>query len=446
MLLDLRENILPVYKPAFHNEDRFLVFKGGAGSGKSVFAAQKVIARCLTEPGHRFLVLRKVDKSIRDSCFLLCKDLIEQWGLTDHCTVHKAEMRITIPSLGGGVSEILFKGLDDREKIKSIQGITGIWFEEATEFDKDDLTQLNLRLRGETPFYKQIIITFNPIDETHWLKAYFYDDSPSSCTRVHSTYLDNTYCDEEYIAELLDLAETDENYYRIYCLGEWGVIKTGQEFFHLFQRNVHVKPNAYDPDKWVVIARDFNNLPYMTALLCQVEGRKIRVFGEECNAPPLNTIEDSVDRIADRIPESGAVIETGDPSGKAKVARKTRKEAKNYYEQVKSSWQQHGVAVYDRVPRSAPSLASRKMAWGKVLNGWGGFELVIDPSCKNVIKDFESLQQDVTGGWVKKKVKNKDTGATYEEGGHCADALTYLLFAHFPFLFKKKNSSSGFAS
>jgi len=137
------------------------------------------------------------------------------------------------------------------------------------------------------------------------------------------------------------------------------------------------------------------------------------------------------------------VIETGDPSGKAKVARKTKAEAKNYYAQVKKCWQEKSVGVVDKVPRSAPPLASRKSAYGKLLSCAAGIELSISPRCTNLIHDFESLQQDVSGGWVKRKVTDKKTGASYEEGGHCADALTYFLAVQFPRLFTKARRRIG---
>lgn len=73
--------------------------------------------------------------------------------------VNRTDMRINFPN----GSEILFSGLDDVEKLKSIYAITGIWIEEASELDEGDLNQLDIRLRGETRFYKQIILSFNPI-------------------------------------------------------------------------------------------------------------------------------------------------------------------------------------------------------------------------------------------------------------------------------------------
>lgn len=439
MTINLDEQILPCYKPAFYNESRFLVLRGGAGSGKSVFAAQKIIARCLAESGHRFLIMRKVDRTIKDSVYQLCKDVLRGWSLIDKCGVNKSEMRITIPSADGGASELIFKGLDEPDKLKSIVGISGIWMEEADAFTIEDFKELNRRLRDEAPGYKQFIITFNPVSDKHWLKARFFDIKSDDITTLHTTYKDNPYLSKEYIRDVLE-AEKDENAYRIYTLGEWGQIKTGMEFFTRFKRSKHVRSLKADEGKWLVVARDFNNLPYMTAIIIQGDAYSVKVIDEVCAAPPRNTIEDSVDQIYERYPHIKAVVETGDPSGKANVARKTKAEAKSYYAQVKSCWQEKRVSVMDKVPRSAPPLAVRKSAYTKILSGDAGIEFVIDPKCKNLINDIETLQQDVSGGWVKRKVKDKKTGATYEESGHCADALTYFLAVQYPHLFKGRKN------
>ena len=127
-------------------------------------------------------------------------------------------------------SVILFSGLDDVEKLKSIYGITGIWLEEASELLESDFNQLDIRLRDESPYYQQIIISFNPIRATHWLKKRFFDrDDPRAVTH-RSTYLDNRFLPEQAIKTLEAFRDTDEYYYQVYALGQWGV--TGKTVFN----------------------------------------------------------------------------------------------------------------------------------------------------------------------------------------------------------------------
>lgn len=209
------------YIPLYTNDDRYLIIYGGAGSGKSRFVGQKILFRVLTEKNHRFLITRKVARTMRESVFRLFCNYISQWNLSSLFTINKSEMKISCTN----GSELLFMGLDDVEKLKSIEYITGIWVEEASEVSQSDFQQLNLRLRGNTPSYKQIIITFNPISAKHWLKSYFFDEKIESCTIMKSTYKDNEFIDDEYKQLLEEMREKDENHYNIYCLGNWGESK-----------------------------------------------------------------------------------------------------------------------------------------------------------------------------------------------------------------------------
>ena len=206
------------YRKDFLYNGRYLVLLGGAGSGKSYFATQKLIMRCMSSV-HRFLVLRKVERTLRESVFKLFNQVLAQENLMEIVSINKTDR--TIKFKNG--SEIIFAGLDDPEKIKSIAGITGMWLEEATEFNEGDFDQLDLRLRGMGMDYKQIVLTFNPIDHRHWLKRRFFDNILLNARSNKTTYLDNAFIDEEYHVKMMQLKEQDENLYNVYALGNWGV-------------------------------------------------------------------------------------------------------------------------------------------------------------------------------------------------------------------------------
>ena len=59
----LRETNNEAFLPLFFDQHRYLVLKGGGGSGKSIFAGRKVLERVTSEPGHRWLVTRKVART-----------------------------------------------------------------------------------------------------------------------------------------------------------------------------------------------------------------------------------------------------------------------------------------------------------------------------------------------------------------------------------------------
>jgi phage terminase large subunit len=220
----LREASNPKFYPLFFNTSRFLVMVGGAGSGKSHFAAQKILVRLVSERGpHRFVVARKVQRTLRASCFRLLNDYVARWGWAKYFNVNKSDLDMTFLPTG---AQIMFRGMDDPEKLKSVESPTGFWLEESTEFDDDDLEQVNLRLRGEMPNYKQIMLTFNPVSINHWLKTRFFDGVPSGrVTTMRTTYLDNLFIDAEYRAELEDLRLRNPSWWTIYGRGEWGVME-----------------------------------------------------------------------------------------------------------------------------------------------------------------------------------------------------------------------------
>lgn len=221
----LRDRNNDTFFPLFFNTSRFLVLKGGGGSGKSIFAGQKVLERCTSEAGHRWLVCRKVARTLRESCFEQLCGQIGEYYPDSGAKINKSDMTITFAN----GSKIIFVGLDDVEKLKSIYNITGIWIEEASELKESDLNQLNIRLRGKTKYYKQIILTFNPISIKHWLKKRFWDHRDPRATVHESTYKDNRFARREDILTLESFKETDEYYYMVYALGMWGV--TGKSVF-----------------------------------------------------------------------------------------------------------------------------------------------------------------------------------------------------------------------
>ena len=150
---------------------RYLFYFGGGGSGKSIDAIQRKICKIISQcdANHKFLFIRKVSNTINDSIWSATRDIFTKWGLLDKCKINKTEKSIVYEPNG---NQIIMKGLDDAERIKSITGITGILIEEITELTEKEFMQLNLRLRGITKYPKQIYAMFNPVDADHWLWKY----------------------------------------------------------------------------------------------------------------------------------------------------------------------------------------------------------------------------------------------------------------------------------
>lgn len=211
-----------VYLPYLTDDHRFLIFYGGGGSGKSFFIGQRLIYRMLTKERCNVLICRQVARTNRDSTFALIRQVVHAWGLEKLFKIYAGELRIKC--ING--NEMIFAGLDDPEKLKSVTfangELTDVWIEEASETSEAGLEQLNLRLRGGTS-KKQVVISFNPIDVNHWLKKRFFDRESDDVVILHTTYLDNKFIDEDYKKQLESYKELDPYYYAVYALGQWGV-------------------------------------------------------------------------------------------------------------------------------------------------------------------------------------------------------------------------------
>ena len=219
-----------VYRP-FVNDDTYTqIFYGGSSSGKSYFLAQRCVIDML-RGGHNYLCVRKVARYIRKSIFNEITKAISFFKADKMFKVNASDMVITC--VNG--YQILFVGLDDVEKVKSITPtksvITDIWLEEATEAAYDDVAQLRKRLRGRAKVSKRIVLSFNPVYKTHWIyDEYFSGHWADSDTRYREerlSILKTTYKDNEFLApeDIQELEGEKDPYYRdVYTNGNWGVL------------------------------------------------------------------------------------------------------------------------------------------------------------------------------------------------------------------------------
>ena len=225
-----------VYLPQFKNMARVQILYGGSSSGKSKFKAQQAVIDTLDATrtgGRNWLICRQVGRTIRGSVAQEINRVITEWGLQQFFSINKTDGTITC--VNG--YQIIFSGLDDVEKLKSItpaQGaITDVWVEEATETAQDSIKQLLKRQRGGNPKTpKRLHLTFNPILQQHWIyQTYFsgigwMDEQKKYKTPelsiLKTTHLDNKFLTSDDRKGLEQ--ETDSYYYQVYTLGNWGVL------------------------------------------------------------------------------------------------------------------------------------------------------------------------------------------------------------------------------
>lgn len=399
-----------VYIPYLYDQSRFLILYGGGGSGKSVFAAQKLIARVKSERPHKFLALRKVGATVKDSIFSELKSVIYGNGFEKEFRINKSEYLITHLPTG---NEILCKGLDEPEKIKSIQGITGMWIEEATEFEKEDLDQLNIRIRGKKDNYVQYIFSFNPIDEDHFIKADYMDTERTDTTFVHTTYKDNYYLSDDDKAVLEGFKETNKLFYDVYCLGLWGIVDKSNKFLYSYSDELLRKGLTEDKNLPLKLSFDFNIDPFTCYVYQTPEKHTLRIFDRfRLNDSDITQI---TDRIKAKYP-GRFYIATGDVTGKNRTGAVRGK--LSYWHTIKHELKLTDAQIRLR-GKNLDLIQSRVLCNAAVQH----LDIQIDDSLTELINDLKFAKVDDYGILLKDREKNKMDDL---------DCFRYALDAEFP--------------
>jgi phage terminase, large subunit, PBSX family len=215
------------YKDFWNFKGRYRVCKGSRASKKSKTTALFFIYSMMKYPGANLLVIRKVYRTLKDSCFTDLKWAINRLQVNEYWDVKESPLEITYNPTG---QKILFRGMDDPLKVTSITVETGnlcwAWIEEAYEINKEqDFNMLDESIRGkiEEPLYKQITLTFNPWNEQHWIKKRFFDTEDENIMAKTTNYMCNEWLDESDKKLFEDMKKNNPRRYQVAGLGEWGI-------------------------------------------------------------------------------------------------------------------------------------------------------------------------------------------------------------------------------
>lgn len=384
--------VLPVYQDELLNYDhRINVFYGGAGSGKSYFVCQKMIIKAL-QSQRKVLVVRKVGRTLKQSIWALFIELI----LTKmpEVLLESNKSDLTFKLVNG--SEFLFTGLDDAEKIKSIQGITDIVIEEATEITLDDFTQLNLRLRSPKP-NNQIHLMFNPVSKANWVYKYFFEQKPDDTIIQQTTYADNPYLPQKYIQTLIDMKHRNTAYYNIYAKGEFATLD--KLVFPSYEVRI-VNENEFVNDKgektalfWCGLDFGYTNDPSaLTWGWYKPKDHKLYITGEYDKTGLTN------DKLAEIITDLGLskeriVADSAEPKSIAELRHM-------------------GIKKITGAVKGADSVKNG-------LDRLQRCDIIIDERCKNTIEEFENYT------WKKDKRTGEYINDPIDTYNHHIDSIRY---------------------
>ena len=197
---------------------------GGRDSTKSwSVALHLLVNKFFGEENKRILVIRKTRVAVKKSCFQLTIDFLRKYNCYDYVKINNTELEIT--RRDNPNNSILFTGLDDVDKLKSLEQGNYIWVEEAIDILFREFINLDILMRRETDGINQMFLSCNPLSALSWIKTEVVD-KPDEDTAIHySTIDDNPFASDVDRKRLDRLKSRDNNLYKIFRLGLWGILE-----------------------------------------------------------------------------------------------------------------------------------------------------------------------------------------------------------------------------
>lgn len=217
------------YKAFWNFRGRYLVCKGSRASKKSKTTALRFIFNLMKFPDSNLLVIRKTYRNLKDSCFTELKWAVHRLGVDAWWKFTESPLEAEYLPTG---QKIYFRGLDDPLKVTSVTVDVGclcwMWIEEAYEImSEDDFNTLDESIRGEVPegLFKQIVFTFNPWNEHHWIKKRFFDaEADPDVLAITTNYMCNEWLDDADKKVFETMKKNNPRRYKVAGLGDWGIV------------------------------------------------------------------------------------------------------------------------------------------------------------------------------------------------------------------------------
>ena len=387
------------YKDFWNFKGRYRVCKGSRGSKKSKTTALFFIYSMMKYPEANLLVVRKVYRTLKDSCFTDLKWAINILGVQDYWSVKESPLEIIYIPTG---QKILFRGLDDPLKVTSITVETGnlcwAWIEEAYEINKEqDFNMLDESIRGtvEEPLYKQITLTFNPWNERHWIKKRFFDAEDDNIMAKTTNYMCNEWLDESDKKLFEDMKKNNPRRYQVAGLGNWGIVE-GLVYENWEEKEFDVNEISKRKGVKSAFGLDFGYTNDPSAFFCgliDIANKEIYVFDEIYKNAMKNR------EIAEEIIRKGY--------GKEKIVADSQ-EPKSIDE------------LYDLGLKGIRKSRKGRDSINNGIQYIQDYKIIIHPRCVNFITEISNYM------WDKDKFDNP-VNKPVDDFNHLMDAMRYAL-------------------
>jgi len=282
----LRIETAPVFEPLLQPA-RTKGAYGGRGSGKSHIFAEMLIEDALMTPGLRSVCIREVQKSLRESAKRLIEDKLKAFGLSEKQGFKVLVDRIETP--GNGV--IIFQGMQDHtaESIKSLEGFSRAWIEEAQTLSARSLGLLRPTIRAPG---SELWFSWNPTRKSDPVDQMFRGaEPPTNSVLVRANWSDNPWFPSVLEQERLDCFRSQPDQYPHIWEGDYATVLTGAYYAKaLAETKAAGRIGKVSPDPLMQV-RAFWDIGFndSTAIwIAQFVGREIRVLDYyEAQGQPL---------------------------------------------------------------------------------------------------------------------------------------------------------------
>lgn len=227
MKISLRSQIAPHFWKTFLSKKPHQIDSGGRGSTKTSKNALKTAYTCISEENCSAIIIRKTQKSLRDSVYKEIKRALTRLGLVDGVDYISNVSPMKIRLWNGNT--IYFAGLDDYEKVKGFidetRPIKIVWFEEITEFSgEEELQQVVATFsRGNNDWFITLYSYNPPKNKFDWVNEWVDKvKEQDGYSVVHTDYrtVPKEWLGKMFLEEAERLKKYDNKRYRWIYLGE----------------------------------------------------------------------------------------------------------------------------------------------------------------------------------------------------------------------------------
>lgn len=403
-------------------------YQGGYGSGKTWCGSLLGIMLAQKYPGSRGLVAAKEFTLLKSTTLEEYFNHLEKMGFErkKDYNYNKLDHKLTFAN----GSEILFKDIDDPEKIKSLN-LHWAEIEECSQVGDNSFRQVLARVRKEPKeewedFRYRIFMHTNPQPNKGWIYKRFVENKEGENYRIIiAPTSNNTFLPAHYVEELKN--SYDEEYYRINVLGEFGDYSSGlvvkgftdlDNVCHLgYNRNATLHLSCdfnVDPMCWVVAHKDMEDIHFIDEIVIE-------------NTTTQQAIEEFIRKYPNH---RGKIIINGDASGDY---RNAQSEFTNYTI-IKRALEEHGYQPIFHLRNFNPPILNRIQAFNaRVKNAKGENHIFVSPKCKWLLHNIYNLSfkegTSIVNVPSQKQIKN-DREMKFME--HPFDAASYLVEYYYP--------------